>query len=88
MGPANAVKDHLRDWYFGTPLNDFVSMAVIADGKSYGVPSGICYSLPVETKNFQYKVVNEIDIDDFTKNKIEKSTQEIRKELSEIGFYI
>ncbi len=86
MGPANAVKDHLKDWFIGTPQNDNVSMAVICDGKSYNLPKGLCYSLPVETKNFEYEVVNNIEIDNFTKNKMEKSAQEIIKELAEIGF--
>ena len=70
MGPAEAVKDHIRDWYFGVNSN-YTSMAVISDGNYYGVPKGIGFSLPCITKNFDYKVVDNLELEDFAKKKLE-----------------
>ena len=56
MSAANAVKDHLHDWYFGTKEGEFVSMGVYSD-ESYGVPAGLIYSFPVTCENFDYKIV-------------------------------
>lgn len=88
MGPANAIKDHIRDWFVGTEPGDYASMAVISDGKTYGVPKGVGFSFPCETKNFDYKIVDDFVLDEFTKNKIEKSYKEIVDELSLISFKI
>jgi len=63
-------------------------MAIIADGKTYGVPKGIGFSFPCENKNFGYKVVDSFVLDDFTKYKIEKSYKEIVDELGLIGFSV
>ncbi len=86
MGPANAIKDHIRDWFLGTEPGDYASMAVISDGKLYGIPKGIGFSLPCITENFDFKVVDNFELDDFTKLKLEKSYQEINEELELIGF--
>lgn len=88
MGPANAVKDHIRDWFLGTEPGDYCSMAIIADGKTYGIPEGVGFSLPCETRNFDYKVVDDFVLDDFTKNKIERNYKEIIDELALIGFQL
>lgn len=85
MSPANAIKDHLRDWYLGTEPGDFVSKAVILDEVKYGVPKGMCFSMPVETKDWNFKVVD-FPIDQFTKDKINRSIEEIGKELESVGF--
>ncbi len=85
MSPANAIKDHLRDWYLGTEPGDFVSKAVILDEVKYAVPKGMCFSLPVETKNFDFNVVD-FPIDQFTKDKINKSIEEIDNELKSVGY--
>lgn len=53
---ANAIKDHLHNWYFGTRSGEYVSMAVHSDG-SYGIPTGLIYSFPVTCSNFSYKIV-------------------------------
>jgi len=48
---ANATKDHLKDWYFGTRPGEFVSMGVVSDGKNgYDIPDDVCYSFPVICK--------------------------------------
>ena len=85
MSPANAIKDHLRDWYLGTELGDFVSQAVILDEVKYGVPKGMCFSMPVESKDWNFNVVD-FPIDQFTKDKIYRSIEEIGKELESVGF--
>lgn len=56
MSAAKAAGDHMRDWWFGTKPNEYVSMAVVSDG-SYGVPKGLVYSFPVEVKDKKYKIV-------------------------------
>lgn len=58
---ANAVKDHLHDWYFGTKSGEFVSMAVYSNGE-YKVASGVIFSFPVTCKDFTYKIVEDLDI--------------------------
>lgn len=88
MGPANAIKDHLRDWIVGTKADDMVSMAVMTDGTVYGIPKGVCFSLPFQSKNGEYKIVDNLVLDGFDKNKLEVSYQEIVKELNGIGFKI
>lgn len=54
---ANAVIDHLRDWYLGS--EEIVSMGVVSKGE-YGIPAGLWTSLPVRCKNFEYEVVTGI----------------------------
>jgi malate/lactate dehydrogenase len=85
MSPANAIKDHIRDWFRGTDPGDFVSKAVILDEVKYGVPKGMCFSLPVECKDFDFNVVD-FPIDQFTRDKINRSIEEISKELTSVGF--
>lgn len=85
MSPASAIKDHIRDWYLGTEEDNTVSMGVISDGKHYGVPKGMCFSLPCKTKNFQYEVCD-YAVGNFTQNKIKLSIDEIKKEVESVGF--
>ena len=61
---ANAVVDHLRDWYHGT--DKVVSMGVVSDG-SYGVPAGLWSSFPVTIKNGNYQIVQGYELSDFCK---------------------
>jgi malate dehydrogenase len=76
---ANATVDHMRDWILGTPENDWVSMAVPSDG-SYGVPEGIISSFPCTTADGGYRIVQGLEIDDFSRGKIDKSTAELTEE--------
>eukprot|EP00455_Lapot_gusevi_P028625 TRINITY_DN305_c0_g1_i7.p2 TRINITY_DN305_c0_g1~~TRINITY_DN305_c0_g1_i7.p2 ORF type:complete len:382 (+),score=179.51 TRINITY_DN305_c0_g1_i7:60-1148(+) len=73
---ANATVDHMRDWIMGTPKGQFVSMAVPSDG-SYGVPKGIVYSFPVVCQNGKYKIVQGLKIDDFSKQKMKLTADEL-----------
>lgn len=88
MGPANAIKDHLKDWFIGTEPGNYVSMAVISNGNYYDVPKNLCFSLPVECKDAKYKIVDDLDVDEFTKQKIKFSKDEIINELNGIGFKV
>lgn len=66
---ANAVVDHLKDWYLGN--GSIVSVGVRSDG-SYDIPEGIWSSMPVKcTGNFQYEIVKDIDLCHFCKGKIQ-----------------
>jgi malate dehydrogenase len=76
---ANATVDAARDWLAGTPDNDWVSMAVRSDG-SYGVPEGLISSFPVTTRNGSWEIVPGLDIDDFSRSRIDASVAELEDE--------
>ncbi len=76
---ANAAIDHMRDWALGTPDGDWVSMSVPSDG-SYGVPEGIISSFPCTVSNGTYSIVQGLDIDDFSRSRIDGSTAELVEE--------
>jgi malate dehydrogenase len=76
---ANATVDHMRDWVQGTPDNDWVSMAVPSDG-SYGVPEGLISSFPCTTSGRRYQIVQGLDIDGFSRTKIDASVAELADE--------
>ena len=76
---ANAAIDHLRDWVHGTPDGDWVSMAVSSDG-SYGVPEGIISSFPCTCTDGHYEIVPGLDIDDYSRRKIDASVAELTEE--------
>ena len=73
---ANAAINHVRDWMLGTPPGDWVSMAVCSDG-SYGVPDGLVSSFPVICADGAYEIVGALDIDDFSRQRIEASVAEL-----------
>ncbi len=84
---ASATTDAARDWLLGTPDGDWVSMAVISDG-GYDVPEGLISSFPVTTKGGNWAIVSGLDIDDFSRARIDKSTAELadeRKAVTELG---
>jgi malate dehydrogenase len=76
---ANATIDHMRDWVLGTPEDDWVSMAIPSDG-SYGVPEGLISSFPCTTSGRRYQIVQGLDIDDFSRTKIDASVAELADE--------
>jgi malate dehydrogenase len=84
---ASATTDAARDWLLGSPEGDWVSMAVVSDG-SYGVPEGLISSFPVTTKGGNWTIVSGLEIDDFSRGRIDKSTAELsdeRKAVTELG---
>jgi malate dehydrogenase len=84
---ANAAIDHVRSWHLGTPEGDWVSMAVPSDG-SYGVPEGLISSFPCTCADGVYTIVQGLDIDDYSRGKIDASTAELAEErdaVNELG---
>jgi malate dehydrogenase len=80
---ASATVDAARDWLLGTPKDNWVSMAVISDG-SYGVPEGLISSFPVTTKGGDWSIMQGLDINDFSRSRIDKSTAELADERSAV----
>jgi malate dehydrogenase len=76
---ANAAIDHVHDWVLGTPADDWVSMAIASDG-SYGVAEGIISSFPVTCSDGAYEVVQGLDIDDFSRSRIDTTVDELQQE--------
>ncbi|MEJ7706596.1 MAG: malate dehydrogenase [Nocardioidaceae bacterium] len=76
---ASATVDSARDWLRGTPNGDWTSMAVVSDG-SYGAPEGLVSSFPVTTDNGDWEIVQGLDIDDFSRARIDASTAELADE--------
>ncbi|MGH9136125.1 MAG: malate dehydrogenase [Acidimicrobiales bacterium] len=73
---ANAAIDHVHDWAHGTPELDWVSMAIPSDG-SYGIPEGIISSFPCTCSGGNYSIVQGLDLDDFSRERIDTSAQEL-----------
>jgi len=76
---ANAAIDHVRTWALGSAEGDWVSMAIPSDG-SYGVPEGLISSFPVTTSGGEYSIVQGLDIDDFSRGRIDASVAELAEE--------
>ena len=76
---ANATVDAARDWLLGTPDGDWTSMAVASDG-SYGVAEGLISSFPVTTKAGEWTIVPGLDINDFSRTRIDASVAELAEE--------
>ena len=84
---ANAAIDHLRDWVAGTPEGDWVSMGVTSDG-SYGVPEGLISSFPCTTEDGRWEIVQGLEIDEFSRGRIDASVAELAEEraaVTELG---
>ncbi|MGB5164219.1 MAG: malate dehydrogenase [Woeseiaceae bacterium] len=80
---ASAAIDHVHDWALGTPQGDWVSMAIPADG-SYGIEPGVVYSFPVTCKDGQYEIVQGLDIDEFSRERMSTTEVELREERAAI----
>ncbi|MCL8025193.1 malate dehydrogenase [Nocardioides bruguierae] len=76
---ASATIDAARDWLYGSAEDDWVSMAVVSRGE-YGVPEGIISSFPVTTKDGDWSIVEGLEIDDFSRSKIDATTAELVEE--------
>jgi malate dehydrogenase len=73
----------MNSWALGTPEGDWVSMAIPSDG-SYGVPEGIISSFPCVCKDGKYSIVQGLDIDDFSRARIDASVAELVEERDEV----
>ena len=84
---ASAAVDHIRSWSLGTADGDWVSMAIVSDG-SYDVPEGIISSFPVTCRDGEYSIVPDLDIDEYSRGKIDASVAELvdeRAAVQELG---
>jgi len=81
---ANAAIDHVRDWVLGTPDGDWVSMGIPSDG-SYGVPEGIIAGFPVTCSGGEYKIVEGLEIDEFSREKIDANATELMEERNAVA---
>lgn len=81
---ANAAIEHMRDWVRGTPQGDWVSMGVPSDG-SYGVPEGIISSFPCVTRDGKWEIVQGLEIDEYSRSKIDASAAELQAERDAVA---
>ena len=82
LSAAKAAVDHVRDWVLGTKEGEWVSMGVISDG-SYEIDEGLVYSFPVTTVNGQWTIVQGLNVDDFSREKLTITKQELIEERDE-----
>ena len=83
MSAAKAICDHIRNWWFGTTSDDWVSMGVVSDG-SYGIEKGLVYSFPVHVdKNKKWSIVQGLEIDDWARGLMDKTAQELIEERND-----
>lgn len=80
---ASAAIDHMRDWAHGTAGDDWTSMAIPADG-SYGIEPGIVYSYPVRCSGGAYEIVQDLEISDFSRARMDATETELREERAAI----
>ena len=80
---ANAAIDHMRDWAVGTN-GEWVTMGIPSDG-SYGIPEGVMYGVPVTCANGQYTRVEGLEIDAFSRERMDKTLQELEEERAAIA---
>ena len=79
---ANAAIDHIHDWVLGTD-GEWMTMGVPSDG-SYGIPAGVMYGFPVICKNGDYEIVQGLEVDEFSREKMLATDQELREERASI----
>ena len=76
---ASSAIDHIRDWVLGSPVGDWVSMAVPSDG-SYGIPAGVIYGYPVTCSNGDYQIVQGLAVNDFSRGRMDATYKELTEE--------
>ncbi len=80
---ANAAMDHIRNWVYGTPEGDWVSMGIPADG-SYDIPEGVIFGYPATCENGIYKIVKGLDVSDFSRARMQVTLKELHEERDAI----
>jgi malate dehydrogenase len=80
---ASAAIDCMRTWTLGTAEADWVSMAVPSDG-SYGIAEGVIYSMPCTCADGDYRVVQGLDIDEFSRERMDATDAELREERAAV----
>ncbi len=79
---ANAAIDHIRDWALGS--DDWVTMGVPSDG-SYGIPEGVVFGFPCECKNGEFKIIQGLEIDEYSQGKINATLKELEEERAAVA---
>ena len=79
---ATAAIDHMRDWNRGSN-GRWVTMGVVSDG-SYGIPEGMVYGFPCTTANGKWEIVKGLEIDDFSRGKMDFTLKELSEEREHI----
>ncbi len=82
---ANAAIDHMRSWALGTPEGEWVSMGIPADG-SYGIAPGVVYGYPVVCRNGEYEIVQGLEINEFSRTRMDATDKELREEKAAAGY--
>ena len=80
---ANAAIDHMHDWWLGSK-GEWVTMGVPSDG-SYGIPAGMIYGFPCTTQNGDYKIVQGLEIDGFSREKMNATLKELEEERTAVA---
>jgi len=81
---ANAAIDHMRDWALGTTGDDWVSMGIYSDG-SYGITEGLIYSFPCRCKDGEWEIVQGLDINDFSRERMAATETELTEERDAVA---
>jgi malate dehydrogenase len=81
---ASAAIDHMADWHFGTKPGEYVSMAVVSKGE-YGVPEGLIFSFPVTIQDGVWSIVEGLELNDFSKEKIVATANELVEERDAVA---
>lgn len=82
MSAAKAICDHTRDWWCGTNDKSWTSMGVWSTGNKYGVPDGIIYSFPVRCAEGKWSIVEGLEVDEFSREKMDATAKELVEERS------
>ena len=80
---AHAALEHMRDWVGGSPEGSWLSMGIPSDG-SYGIPEGVIYSYPVTCANGEYQIVQGLDVDEFSRSKMDATLTELQEEADAV----
>jgi malate dehydrogenase len=80
---ANAAIDHVRDWVLGSN-GKWVTMGIPSDG-SYGIPKDVIYGFPVTTQNGEYTMIRDLPIDDFSRERMDKTLAELEEERAGVA---
>ncbi len=81
---ANAAIDHMRDWALGSAEGDWVSMGIYSDG-SYGIEEGLIYSFPCVCKNGDWEIVQGVETNDFSKERMQATEKELAEERDAVA---
>src|SRR3954454_21775517 len=81
---ASAAIDHIYSWVNGTPAGDWTSAAIVSDG-SYGVPEGLISSFPVTSTGGKYEIVQGLELDEFSRARIDASVAELTEERDAVA---